>query len=118
MTRSRSIEADLPGSRRVDECAAPGTRLGGPARESRGCQVARKTRQSASRAFALRPPRSPRGRGSEDRPASPAAAKSLMKGGTPQVGPAPVDGVSPQFFGALVGSGSVAFAASLRKTKD
>src|SRR5689334_6988704 len=59
-----------------------------------------------------------RGRVEEDRPASPAAAKSLMERGTPQVGPARFDGVSPQFFGALFELGFVAFAASLRKTKD
>src|SRR5690242_13550215 len=55
---------------------------------------------------------------SEDRPASPAATELLVERGTPQVGPARFDGVSPQFFGALVELGSVAFASSLRKTKD
>jgi len=54
----------------------------------------------------------------EDVPASPAATNSLTKRGTPQVRPARFDGVSPQFFGAQNESGTVAFALSLRKTKD
>src|SRR5690349_9484212 len=96
-----------------------GTSGGGPARKSRGCKVAYGTRHSAGRACAGtasggQHPASPE----EDGPASPAAAKSLMERTTPQVGPAPVNGVSPQFFRALIESGSVTFASSLRKTKD
>src|SRR5690349_14089203 len=41
-----------------------------------------------------------------------------MERGTPQVGPAPVYGGSPQFFGARNESVSVAYAASHRKTTD
>src|SRR5690349_15428619 len=54
-----------------------------------------------------------RGEGDREggRAASPAAAELLMERGTPQVGPARFDGVSPQFFGALFELGFVAFAA-------